>query len=246
MPSSSNVELFRCARRDHSLVVLEGLHALKHAKRFGAGIVIAVSDAPQAALALAERIAPDVIRWLAAHLQEIPTETFEALAPTAPGTRVLAIAVRPSVAQGDLWAGGERPIVLLDRPRNLGNLGAAIRVAAAASADAVVVYGDNDPWHPTAVRGAAGLQFAVPSWRMTEPLPSSRPLVALVPEAERTVGFDIPANAILAFGSERDGLAPEVTAKAALICRLPMRHGVSSLNLATAVAATLYRLMPPE
>ncbi len=47
-------------------------------------------------------------------------------------------------------------------------------------------------------------------------------------------------RAVLAFGTERDGLSPELAARAEALLRIPMREGVSSLNLATAVAAVLF------
>jgi TrmH family RNA methyltransferase len=52
----------------------------------------------------------------------------------------------------------------------------------------------------------------------------------------------IPTAAVLAFGAERDGLSDELLARAQRRVALPMSPGVSSLNLATAVAATLYAL----
>jgi tRNA G18 (ribose-2'-O)-methylase SpoU len=47
-------------------------------------------------------------------------------------------------------------------------------------------------------------------------------------------------RALLAFGAERRGLSTEVLDRADLRVRIPMRSGVSSLNLATSVAAVLY------
>ena len=52
----------------------------------------------------------------------------------------------------------------------------------------------------------------------------------------------IPAAAVLAFGAERGGLSDQLLARADRCVALPMSAGVSSLNLATAVAATLYAL----
>jgi TrmH family RNA methyltransferase len=51
----------------------------------------------------------------------------------------------------------------------------------------------------------------------------------------------LPDRPLLVFGSERHGLGPELLARADARVALPMRPGVSSLNLATAVAAILYR-----
>ena len=53
----------------------------------------------------------------------------------------------------------------------------------------------------------------------------------------------MPSHAILAFGSERHGLSEQLKQDADALVRIPMRAGVSSLNLATAVAATLYGLV---
>ena len=50
----------------------------------------------------------------------------------------------------------------------------------------------------------------------------------------------LPADGIYAFGSERTGLSAELLGRATHRIRIPMRAGVSSLNLATAVAVILY------
>ena len=55
---------------------------------------------------------------------------------------------------------GAAPVVLLEDPRDLGNMGACVRVAAAADAAGVLSTGSHDPWHPDALRGAAGLHYA--------------------------------------------------------------------------------------
>ena len=68
----------------------------------------------------------------------------------------------------------------------------------------------------------------------------TRPLVAIDPDGEELRPERLPARAILAFGSERQGLSEELLAQADVLVRLPMRAGVSSLNLATSVAALLY------
>ncbi len=63
--------------------------------------------------------------------------------------------------------------MLLEDPRHFGNLGAVIRVAAAAEAAGVLTTGRQDPWDPVAVRGSAGLHFALPVARL-EHLPGDR------------------------------------------------------------------------
>lgn len=116
-----------------------------------------------------------------------------------------------------------------------------MRVAAAAGAAGVVTTGPRDPWDPAALRGAAGLHFALPVGRADDGFdPAPRPLVALDPDGEPLGAAPLPAEAVLAFGTERHGLSDALLARADARLRIPMRPGVSSLNLATAVAAVLY------
>lgn len=241
MTNHSVVARFAQARSDTSLVVLEGFHPLKHAIRFGAELLDVVTPNIEKVKKLAGELAPDVIDGLEDRLTEVSESVFEELAPVAPVTGVIAIAQRPSHSLNDILNDPtSAPLIYLEEPSNLGNVGAVIRVAAAAGAEGVLTSGVHDPWHAAAVRGAAGLHFAVPVLRVGT-LPScDRPLVALDPDGEPLQQSQIPERAILAFGTERGGLTPELLSKADARVSLPMRKGVSSLNLATAVAAVLY------
>jgi TrmH family RNA methyltransferase len=225
--------IFAAARRDPELAVLEGFHALKHALRFGASLVEVVSIDVGEVARLGKELAPDLAGRFAA-IEHVDPSTFDRLAPHPPRTGVIAIARRPRF---EMPRARDAPIVLLERPRDLANVGACVRVAAAAGAAALLTTGTADPWHPDALRGAAGLQFALPVGRAEAP-PAGRPLVALDPAGEPL--DSLPPGAVLAFGSERRGLSEELLARADARLALPMRAGVSSLNLATAVAAVLY------
>ena len=174
-------------------------------------------------------------------MREIDPERFAALAPVPPATGVMALARRPQVdALGLLASPGAAPLVLLQRPSDLGNIGAVVRVAAAAGAAGVLTTGRHDPWHPTALRGSAGLHFALPVARLDDLPPTTRPLVALHPGGDQLGARALPDGAVLAFGSERSGLDADLLDRATHRIAIPMRAGVSSLNLATAVAVTLY------
>ena len=235
-------ERFARARSDPAVVVLEGFHALKHALRFGAGIEAACTPDRAALLRLAQDLAPDVRDGLGDLVQEVAPATFARLAPVLPATGVLAIAARPRVEPaGILGSPGPAPIVLLENPSHPGNLGAVVRVAAAAGAAAVLTTGARDPWQPAALRGSAGLHFAVPVAR-AGPLPATDwPLLAIDSDGEPLTAALTMDRAILAFGSERRGLGPALLARAEQRVAIPMREGVSSLNLACAVAVMLYR-----
>jgi TrmH family RNA methyltransferase len=208
------------------VVVLAGVHAVKHALRFGAVLDRLVSADPPAALALLRTLAPD--------LAPPPVEKVAEAEAIRLGGRadLVGLARRP----------GPRPVpaapaVLLDNPRHLGNLGAVIRVAAGFGARAVLSTGTVDPWHPTVVRAAAGLHYAVDVRRITDLPPA---VIAFDPAGADLRTVRIPDDAVLAFGSERHGLSPEVRARATQVVAIPMQPAVSSYNLATSVAVALY------
>jgi TrmH family RNA methyltransferase len=274
-------ERYRSARNDPSLVVLEGLHALKHALRFGADVIDVRTHSPGELRDLARELAPDVTDRTLELAQTVDRQTFDELAPSPHPTGVIALARRPHVSVEELLAApGPAPIVVLERPTHHGNIGAVIRVAAAGGAAGVLVTGRHDPWHPSSIRGAAGLQFALPVAALAPAglaavVESDRPVIALDPAGEPLVaggpagadrpgtGADpaddgpatdgpaadadgedalarIPPRSVLVFGSERTGVTAEVLDRADQRIAIPMRRGVSSLNLATAVAVTLY------
>ena len=250
MPEGSLIPRFGRARRDRTLAVLEGFHPLKHALRFGANVTEVISSDPPQLDRLAAALAPDLAERLRALAREVSPEVFAQLAPLAPTTGVIALAERPAVdPAAALAAPGPRPVVLLEDPRDLGNVGACVRVAAAADAAGVLSTGSHDPWSPDALRGAAGLHFALPVARverLDELATARRALVALDPDGEPLDPARLPARAVLAFGTERYGLSDELLERADSRISIPMREGVSSLNLATSVAAVLFawRLCP--
>ena len=248
MPDQYLINRFRGARSDPSLVVLEGFHPLKHALRFGAEVEAAVGFDSEAVLRLGSKLAPDILGLLEQHLVPVPKDDFEQLAPVPPATGVIALASRPAIAANDILMDGTvkaaAPVIMLERPRSPFNIGAAIRVAAAAGAAGVLTTGIQDPWHPSAVVTGVGLQFALPVAR-SETLPDfdqagGQILAVFDPNGEPLRPGEIPTNSVLAFGNERDGASPELLAAADYRISIPMMPGVSSLNLATAVAVVMY------
>ena len=225
--------------------MLEGFHPLKHALRFGATILETVARDPGGLRGLTTSLAPDLAGILDNGAAEVPDSIFRQLSPVPPATGVIALAQRPSLRLESFSPSA--PLVLLENPRSHGNIGAAVRVAAAAGAAGVVTTGDHDPWHPSALVGSAGLHFALPvAWlrdievRNFPAYLAERRLVAVDPEGEPLGGCEIPGGSTLAFGTERDGLSPELMGAADSRIAIPMQPGVSSLNLATAVAVVLY------
>ena len=95
--------------------MLSGVHAVKHAVRFGARLDRVVSADPAAAQRLLAAVAPDVTL----DVEQVPVEEVVRLAGGP--VELLGLARRPeSVPAGD------GPAILLDNPRHLGNLGACV------------------------------------------------------------------------------------------------------------------------
>ena len=217
-------------------VALEGFHAVKHALRFAPELVEEVTVTDLAATrTLSDDLAPDITEALLglANLGDVDHPT---------GVR--AVARRP-VEDRTVLAHRTSPLVVVDDPRHPGTAGAVIRVAAAAGASGVAMTGALDPWHPAVLRGSAGLHYALPVLRTTA-AELAGPVLVLDADGD-DLGV-LPDDAILVVGSERAGVGPDLRARADAVVRLPMRAGVSSLNLATATAAALYawRLRQPS
>lgn len=224
-------------------VLLDGFHVIKHALRFGADVPLVLTWGGADVLALAERLAPDLRATLAERLVDTDAAAFAELTGSGHHTKVAALAAQPAVPDGLVTGPGRAaPAVLLDNPRHLGNLGAVVRVVAGLGGSAVLTTGTVDPWHPDALRGSAGLHFAVPVLRIgdDELRRLGGPVWAIDPHGQDLRKLTIPSDAVLVFGSERGGISAGLRARADVVAALPMRAGMSSYNLATSVAMTLY------
>ncbi len=231
------------------ITTLDGFHAWKHATRFGASILRAVTDDRSGVDGLIAQLAPD--------LAEVAQDVIEVVSAAELGrlagewglksvhhTRLVATARQPENlgATRCFAARVGRSVVFVDHPRHLGNLGAVIRAVAGAGGVGVLTTGEVDPWNPGVVRAAAGTHFALDVARLdTAEIDSiDGPIFGLDAEGENLFTYKIPAGSVIAVGAERAGLSPQIRRRVECLVSLPMRAGVSSLNLATSVAAALY------
>jgi tRNA G18 (ribose-2'-O)-methylase SpoU len=155
---------------------------------------------------------------------------------------------RPLARPAELVAGAGLVVVLVDLVDHT-NVGAVFRNAAALGADAVLVTpGCADPLYRRSVKVSMGAVLGVP-WTRTGPDPLEHlggfTTIALTPAADAIDLSDVPAGlgrrAVL-LGTEGDGLAVGLAARADLRVRIPMAPGVDSLNVAAASAIALYAL----
>ncbi len=241
---------YRQARKGNTeLVVVEGVHALKHALRFGAEIVhIALQAENEAESLLTEFGTEQEVAYVQEHSELVSDCVWQTLSPRPPDTGLIALAKKPKMNNkfvGDI-------VVFIENPHSLFNVGAIIRTAVATGVRSVAISGArHNPWHADCVSTARGLNFALEH----SSLITNSELYELAKQGGYTIYAmdthtdtlvseiaDIKERKILMFGTEREGLSKELCDMAQKVVKLPMREGVSSLNLANSVAATLYSL----
>ena len=154
---------------------------------------------------------------------------------------------------------GARRITVLENIMNPTNLGAIFRSAAALNMDAVLLTpACCDPLYRRSVRVSMGTVFQVPwAWLGDNvndwPHPGLEQLKAMgfktaaMALRDDSVSIDDPAlmaeeRLAIVLGTEGDGLADETIAKCDYTVRIPMSHGVDSLNVAAASAVAFWQL----
>lgn len=144
-----------------------------------------------------------------------------------------------------------RRIVVIDGVVNTTNIGAIFRSAAALGIDAVLLTRTScDPLNRRAVRVSMGSVFLVPWTWIDEPVETLGSLgfrTAAMALTDDSVSIDDeelcgePRLAII-MGTEGDGLSDSVISSADYVVRIPMYHGVDSLNVAAAAAVAFWQL----
>lgn len=161
---------------------------------------------------------------------------------------------RPKLPSVEAVCAGARRVAVLENVMNPTNIGAIFRSAAALNMDAVLLTSaGSDPLYRRAVRVSMGTVFQVP-WTFFEDESSW-------PERLHDLGFRTAAMALredsvrlddprllneeklaIVLGTEGDGLAADTIAHCDYTVRIPMSHGVDSLNVAAASAVAFYQL----
>ena len=145
-------------------------------------------------------------------------------------------------------------VVIIDGVTDTTNIGAIFRSAAALGIDAVLLtHTSCDPLNRRAVRVSMGSVFLVP-WTWIDNLQSEMDaegfLTAAMALTDNSISIDNPtlkeaSKLALIMGTEGDGLDHKVIAEADYVVRIPMSHGVDSLNVAAAAAVAFWELRKP-
>ena len=144
-----------------------------------------------------------------------------------------------------------RRVVVIDNVVDTTNIGAIFRSAAALGIDAVLLTTTScDPLNRRAVRVSMGSVFLVPWTWIDSPVETLKELgfkTAAMALSDNSVSLDDPKlNAeqrlAIIMGNEGDGLPTETIEKSDYVVRIPMAHGVDSLNVAAASAVAFWQL----
>ncbi len=166
----------------------------------------------------------------------------------------LAAMHRPELRSVDEILKDARRVVVLEDIVDHTNVGAIFRSVAALGADAVLVSPRcADPLYRRSVRVSMGTVLQVPWTRLPEWLLGAEQLraagfhIAALALSDSAVSLDEfaenpPDRVALVLGTEGDGLSRAAIANADTVVRIPMHHGIDSLNVASATAVALYAL----
>ena len=170
---------------------------------------------------------------------------------------------RPRLPSVEEVCSGAHRIAILENVMNPTNIGAIFRSAAALNMDAVLLTpACSNPLYRRAIRVSMGTVFQIP-WTFLAGDDAVWPEAGM--QTLKELGFKTAAMALsddsvpirdprllaeaklaIILGTEGDGLADETIARCDYTVRIPMSHGVDSLNVAAASAVAFYQLSQTE
>ena len=246
----------RRERDEAGLTLVDGVRELRRALTGGATVVEAFVDEDR--LDHDGAGAVDEARRRGAVIIRVSGPVLDRLAYGDRSEGLVAVVRIPGLALTGLRLPADPLVVVLEGVEKPGNLGAVLRSADAAGADAVIAADPRtDLFNPNAIRASLGTIFAVPlaagtSGGVRDDLAARglRLLVARVDADALYTGVDLRGPVAFVLGSEADGLTEAWSGPAVVPIRLPMLGVADSLNVSIAAAVLLYearrqRGLPP-
>ncbi|MDR1737477.1 MAG: RNA methyltransferase [Candidatus Symbiothrix sp.] len=236
-------------RREQGLFVIEGAREI--------GLALSGQYAPESVFVCPALFAksnyPELLSKLPPTVQ--PTEVSEAvfgkLAYREGSDGVLALARPKSHRLQDLQLSAKAFIIVLETVEKPGNLGAILRTADAAHADAVIVCDPStDIYNPNVVRSSVGclftVQVATASNAETLAFLHDRQIRSFAAELQATKSCyqaDFTQASAIIMGTESDGLTDFWLKNADERIIIPMRGTVDSLNVSVSTAILTFEAM---
>ncbi|MBG6055510.1 tRNA G18 (ribose-2'-O)-methylase SpoU [Salinibacterium sp. CAN_S4] len=241
----TDVALKKAQGTEHGLYIAESALVLERALRAGhrPRSVLALGNTVEEAVAL---VGPDVPVFSG------PPHVLEQLTGYLLHRGLIASMHRPALREVEEVLAAARRVVILENVADPTNVGAIFRSVAGIGADAVLVTARcSDPFYRRAIRVSMGTVLQVPwsrigSWAEARQQLSGFHIAALAlsPDAVslREFAAAAPERVALVLGAEGEGLTPEALDAADTVVRIPMAHGIDSLNVAATAAVAMYAI----
>jgi TrmH family RNA methyltransferase len=237
----------RRERERHGLTLVDGVREIRRAIDAGASVVEVFScdlllAGPEAKAAL------DAIRATGTRLTPVNETVFAKLAFGERAEGLLAVIRIPDLRLERLTLPADPLVVVIEAVEKPGNVGAVLRSADGAGADALIAASPRtDLYNPNAIRASAGTVFSVALAAATSPdvLAWARAgglrIVTTRVDAERSyVDADLRGPLAIVLGAETDGLTDVWHGEAVEAVRIPMHGTADSLNVSVSAAILLY------
>jgi TrmH family RNA methyltransferase len=250
-------------RRRTGLFVVEGRREVEHCVEMGLEVMelfvceeivgwcgdnVAANRTEDMKKAEGMKEAKEVERMRGVKVTEVTRGVYEKMAYRG-GTEGVMAVVKSKERRLDELDLNENPlIVVVERVEKPGNLGAILRSADAAGADAVVVCDPlTDLWNPNLIRSSIGAVFTVPcmtcgSEECIEFLKAHgiQILTAQLQDSELYYDTDMRRGTAIVMGTEATGLTDVWREAADAHIRIPMLGRLDSLNVSVSAAILLY------
>ena len=195
---------------------------------------------------------PDVLDSIGENkLFEVSEAVFEKIAYREGSDGLLTLAVPKNHTLKDLQLSENQFIIILEAVEKPGNLGAILRTADAAQADAVIICDPaTDLYNPNAIRSSVGclftVQTAVCSSRDALDFLRHKKIKSFAAELQTSqwyqdTDFSVPSAIIM--GTEADGLTDFWLTNADARIKIPMRGKIDSLNVSVSTAVLTFEAM---
>jgi TrmH family RNA methyltransferase len=234
--------------REHSgLTLIDGARELRRA--LDAGVTVSEAFVCEPLLAGSDaRAALDRLRTDGTTLRPTSEAVFAKLAFGQRAEGLVAVVHIPKRGLDDLALPADPLVLVVEAVEKPGNLGAILRSADGAAADAVIAASPRtDLFNPNAIRASSGTIFTVPLAVGTTPetlgwlaLHGIRVVVARVDAARLHTETDLTGSLALVVGAEAGGLSEAWRADDFEAVRIPMLGVADSLNVSVSAAILLY------
>ena len=229
------------------LTLIDGARELRRSLDAGVTVVEAFVCEPLMAGPDA-RAALDRLRERGTPIRPVSETVFAKLAFGERAEGLLAVVRIPSTDLADITLPDDPLVVVIEGVEKPGNVGAVLRSADGAGADAVVAASPRtDLFNPNAIRASAGTMFTVPTgagstldvlaWLREHGV---RIVAARVGAGRRYTEADLTGPLAIVLGAEADGLTNAWAADGVEAVNLPMLGVADSLNVSISAAILLY------